>query len=249
MLTKLLQCISFLYCLAIINSGPALSADSLFKEGLFESQPLFGDNKFFGGDSGAQEVARQKSELAKKQDRVKRNKQLLERCDSALFSQMREIAGWMDNWVVCNHRFPEQGDEQTFVLNQLNALIPNNPYVSGSFSVVSGADVNQQLAERDEDLPLQPIANAGFTGVSRITLELDWSLTLNEIEAFSVEPPISWQAAPGTINVVSNNQYLFIVWGAGLDGKPIRDPLTGRVRMVVANYQNWNTQVMDAQVD
>ena len=248
--------LALVFCLFCTICAPFAFAisDKLFDSPMFDSDKsdLFNQIKrgslFDNGAKERSETAAQKTQqAADRAARESRIKEFKREGDDRLYSQMKTVGNWIDNWIMYNHRFPEQGDEQANATNQLNMLVPNNPYQVGNLSVVAGADVNETLAETNEYAAPQPVAGETWSGNARVRLELDWSLSVGEIEEFSKEPPLTWQAPPGTITVACNNQYLFVVWGAGADGKSVRDPLTNRVRMVIANYQNWTTQPMDAQ--
>lgn len=250
--------LALVFCLSCITQAPIAFAisDKLFDSPMFDGDKSDLFNQIKRGslfDNGAKERSQSNADAsAKKAQQAaseSRLKEFRREGDSRLYSQMKTVGNWVDNWIMYNHRFPEQGDEQASATNQLNMLVPNNPYQAGNLSAVAGPDVNETLAETNEYAAPQPVAGETWTGNDRVRLQLDWSLSVGEIEEFSKEPPLTWQAAPGTITVSSNNQYLFVIWGAGADGKPIRDPLTNRVRMVIANYQNWTTQPMDGQAD
>lgn len=235
----------------MFNSGPhpasAVYADDLFsKKSLFDNDDLFNDNEV--KKTAAEQASRTKIEAA---NRAARQRELVTSMainDGQMFEQMRRVANWVDNWVVFNHRFPEIGDETTYALQQLNELVPNNPYIAGSAYMVAGETVdNAYLSQQGEQQP-PPMADSKIDD-DRIVFVRDFGLTVPEIDQYSVDPPVDWRAKPGTITVITNDQYLFIIWGAGADGKPLRDFGSKRVRFAVGNYQRWDAPVMDNQVD
>jgi hypothetical protein len=74
----------------------------------------------------------------------------------------------------------------------------------------------------------------------RIKLRIDPSLTEEEVREDETNPPDDWNAPPGTISVIGNQQNLYCVWGAGRDGRPLRDPLSGKVQIVIGRYAMLN---------
>ena len=157
--------------------------------------------------------------------------------DNRLFNQMTKVSDWFAQYCTWNHRFPEGPDQVTFAKQQLNQLVPNIPYDSGSLQLASGLDAEADYANPEtspEDSP-QPTQVAAT--MDRIQVHSnDLSLTNNDIQQYKTQPPPEWVAAPGTITAISNQTTTYIVWGAGRDGLPIRDPDTGNVRIIVGHY-------------
>ncbi|MBP9091653.1 hypothetical protein KBI23_11525 [bacterium] len=229
--------------------GPACaaSADDLFsKKSLFDRDDLFNDNEVKKNEEA--QASKAKVEAVNKVIRQHELMTSMAINDGQMFDQMRQVANWVDNWIVWNHRFPEIGDETTYALQQLNELIPNNPYIAGSAYMVSGQTVDNAYLNQEGEQPTPPMADSKIDN-DRIVFVRDFGLTVLEIDQYSVDPPVDWRAKPGTITVITNDQYLFIVWGAGADGKPLRDLSSKRVRFAVGNYQRWDAPVMDNQVD
>lgn len=224
----------------------AYASDLFSKKSLFEDDDLFNDKEV--KKTEAEQATRAKIEAA---NRTARQHELVGSMavnDGQLFDQMRQVASWIDNWVVFNHRFPEIGDETTYALQQLNELVPNNPYRAGSAYMVSGESVDNAYLNQEGEQATPPMADSKVDG-DRVVFVRDYGLTVPEIDQYSADPPVDWRAKPGTITVITNDQYLFIVWGAGFDGKPLRDFGSKRVRFAVGNYQRWDAPVMDNQVD
>ncbi len=173
-------------------------------------------------NSGAQMTARQ---MASAQE------------DNRLFNQMTKVSDWFAQYCTWNHRFPEGPDQVTFAKQQLNQLVPNIPYDSGSLQLASGLDAeadyaNPETSPQDSPQPTQVAAT-----MDRIQVHSnDLSLTNNDIQQYKTQPPQEWTAAPGTITAISNQTTTYIVWGAGRDGLPIRDPDTGNVRIIIGHY-------------
>jgi hypothetical protein len=236
---------------SMLNSEPSPTcsayADDLFsKKSLFDNDDLFNDNEV--KKSEAAQASKSKVEAVNKVIRQHELMTSMAINDGQMFDQMRQVANWVDNWVVWNHRFPEIGDETTYALQQLNELIPNNPYIAGSAYMVSGETVDNAYLVQEGEPQTPPMADSKIDS-DRIVFVRDFGLTVPEIDQYSVDPPVDWRAKPGTVTVITNDQYLFIIWGAGADGKPLRDFGSKRVRFAVGNYQRWDAPVMDNQVD
>ena len=229
------------------NPASAAYADDLFsKKSLFDNDDLFNDNEVKKNE--AAQASKAKIEAVNKAVRQSELRNSMAVNDGQMFSQMRQVANWVDNWVVWNHRFPEIGDETTYALQQLNELVPNNPYIAGSAYMVSGQTVDNAYLNAEGEQATPPMADSKIDS-DRIVFVRDFGLTVLEVDQYSADPPVDWRAKPGTITVITNDQYLFIIWGAGADGKPLRDFGSKRVRFAVGNYQRWDAPVMDAQVD
>jgi len=69
-------------------------------------------------------------------------------------------------------------------------------------------------------------------GGDRLNLVLLSSLSNNDLAALRSNPPHSWQAEPGTINIIHNGYDLAVFWGASADGRPLRDLSTGEYRIL-----------------
>lgn len=157
--------------------------------------------------------------------------------DNRLFNQMTKVSDWLAQYCTWNHRFPEGWEQVAFAKQQLNQLVPNIPYQSGSLQLAQGLDDQSTYATPDQspvDTP-QPVPVAA--NMDRIQVQsADLSLTDNDIQQYVVQPPEEWTAPPGTITAISNQSTTYLVWGAGSDGLPIRDIDTGRVRIIIGHY-------------
>lgn len=157
--------------------------------------------------------------------------------DNRLFNQMTKVSDWFAQYCTWNHRFPEGPDQVTFAKQQLNQLVPNIPYDSGSLQLASGLDAEADYANPETSPEESPQPTQVAATMDRIQVHSnDLSLTNNDIQQYKTQPPPEWVAAPGTITAISNQTTTYIVWGAGRDGLPIRDPDTGNVRIIVGHY-------------
>jgi hypothetical protein len=156
--------------------------------------------------------------------------------DNRMYEQMNRVATWLNQYCVWNHRFPEQGDEMTWAKEQLNQLVPNPPYDTGALRLTSGFDADPNYSQ-PSTAPEYVMPNPGSPqNLNRIQLIFDPSLAELTVQSWRTDPPSEWQAAPGTISCISNNQNLFVIWGASLNGLPMRDPSTNRVIMIIGRY-------------
>jgi hypothetical protein len=233
----------------VVSMSEALADD------LFSKKSLFGDDNLFDDDTVKQQTkvnnAADTAAAAARQERRDAERAAASSMainDGVLFNQMHTVAGWVDNWIVFNHRFPEIGDETTYALTQLNELVPNNPYKEGSAYVVPGETVDNAYMTNEGEAIAPPPADTKVDS-DRIRFVRDYGLTALQIDEYSKDPPPNWRENPGTITVITNDQYLFIIWGAGADGRPLRDFGSKRVRFAVGNYQRWDAPAMDMQVD
>lgn len=172
----------------------------------------------------------------------------LEQEDDRMFMDMRKVSDWMNQYCIWNHRFPEQGDEFREAKAQLNQLTPNNPYENDKLTLSQGLDADPQYADPnnaptnmlDYQKATWPVPSDQAANYHRIQLQLDPSLTELALQQYQIDPPEEWTAAPGTITCIGNQQNLFCVWGAGIDGHPIRDPLSHRVQIIIGRYAMLN---------
>lgn len=160
-----------------------------------------------------------------------------EEANVLLAREMDKVAGWLDQYCVWNHHFPEEGDEFEDAKRQLNMLIPNNPYKYGATELPQGRDLDPTY-DTLENIPSPFTFAAGSFAADgdRIKLEIDPGLNLAAIPEWKKNPPMEWSAPPGTVTCISNNNDVFIVWAAGMDGRPIREPYSRQIRLVQGNY-------------
>jgi hypothetical protein len=175
----------------------------------------------------------------------------MEQEDNRMFTDMSRVSNWVNQYCIWNHRFPEQGDEFRDAKAQLNQLVPNNPYINSKLYLSQGLDADPVYAGNAD---VSPNSNTDYqktpfyvpsdqaANLHRIQLVIDGSLSELEIQQWQTEPPDEWNAPAGTITVISNQQNLFCIWGAGLNGKPIRDPLSRQVQIIIGRYALLNFQ-------
>ncbi len=183
------------------------------------------------------------------QPRVRRESPVLQEADAMMAKQIREVASWMQNYCSSNVFFPRVGDEQNWVRSQLTELVPFNPYDPNSLNQAeSGVPIAAPLTGSGpggEILSYDEQANEMIAQQDdRIRIQVDYSMTLEQAKQYQINPPDDWQAPAGTITIVSTNQGMnqnsptdfFLVWGAGANGRPVRDPFTKRVVFVQGRW-------------
>lgn len=185
--------------------------------------------------------------------------------DSELFSQMESVSHWFDQYCVWNKKFPDPGDEMNWARAQMNQLVPNNPYAGDKLQLMAGLDADPQYADvanspnsygtspdyqgaaalqtptsansEIEDAPSGSIDNDTDANLNRVWLTVDPSLNENIAAEYLTDPPLDWVGRPGSINVISNNQNLILIWGAGANGRPIKYPGSGKTRLILGRYK------------
>lgn len=184
--------------------------------------------------------------------------------DAELYEQMERVSRWMDQYATWNQKFPDAGDETNWARQQMNELVPNNPYAGAKLQLMAGLDANPEYADPTNspgsyDTPPQmqgaalqestsanqvnenPDGGAVDTDtaadLNRVWLTYDPSLNENMAQEYLTDPPDDWSGNPGSINVVSNNQNLIVIWGAGANGKPIKFPGSNKTRLIIGRYK------------
>lgn len=161
--------------------------------------------------------------------------------NSTMRTQIQQVASWLQEFSLRNqNRFPGvYGSSDTIERAcevQLTELVGANPYGSGENGSVAAQELNglsPGLAQfyNSDGTPAagSPLANSEWTAelsadsAHRINLQMDQSMTKSTLDSYRSQPPLNWQAAPGTITAAGNGQGFFYVWGAGHDGRPVED--------------------------
>jgi hypothetical protein len=171
-------------------------------------------------------------------------KMALEQQDEQMFTDMRRVGNWVNQYCIWNKRFPEQGDEFREAKSQLNQLVPNNPYVSNKLQLSQGLDADPEYISpsgspsynTDYQKWSYPVPDDQAANLHRIVLILDQSLTELDLQQDQTQAPDEWTAPAGSITVISNQQNLYAVWGAGRDDKPLKDPISGGTEIIIGRY-------------
>lgn len=218
-------------------SSAALSADSAFDKPLF-GKPLWGDKLFPDRDTKSglsSDVSRAASPAPHKpsiDDKI-----ATAELDADFRRQIRACANWLTHYGVRNNsRFPGLPNDEGFAAQiQLQDLVPNNPYNFG-YTHGNYRGIPAVHNKNGSAMTGSPVWSDGWTehlqaqNNGRVLLSINHSINPDIINQWAKNPPMDWSGqAPGTINCIGNGQGLFVVWGAGRDGKPIHNPANGLV--------------------
>ena len=184
------------------------------------------------------------SQMQQRGQRSEMQQMALQQQDEQMFMDMRRVSNWVNQYCIWNRRFPEQGTEFREAKAQLNQLVPNNPYVSDKLLLSQGLDADPVYASSsdipdsytDYDKVPYPVPSDQAANLHRIVLNIDQSLTELDLQQDQDSAPDEWTAPAGSIVVISNQQNLYVVWGAGRDGRPLKDPLSGKTQLIIGRY-------------
>jgi hypothetical protein len=176
----------------------------------------------------------------------------LEDQNEQMFTDMRRVAQWLDQYCLWNKRFPEFGDEMIQAQQQLNQLTPNNPYKDDQLTLGRGLDAQPGFGNFDyqtnsynnaDVYQMQyPVPDDQNANLNRIQLSINNSLSEEQAQEWLRQPPEEWQAPPGTISAIGNQQNMYVLWGAGRDGRPLRDALSHRTQLIIGRFAMLNNQ-------
>ena len=181
-----------------------------------------------------------------------------QQADFQLYLQMQKVSNYLSQWATWNHRMPSYVEQMNQVTNQLCELVPNNPYKAGQIQESSGRSTDPDY--RYLNHPLNQFYNGeasdGFDassfvpnnsyeayGHKKVHLEFNPSLTAETVREWEQSPPLAWRGSPGDITAITNDSDLIVVWGAGVDGKPIHVPGSKKIRIFVSNL------LMEGEID
>lgn len=155
-----------------------------------------------------------------------------EQANLVLHGQMQRVANFLENYCTMNYRFPQSTDDVRWLTKQLMDLVPNNPFTDQE--------------EQPSDIITFPSTDGPTYSLpygvqNRFNLSIDNGIDDAIVQEWWLSPPDDWQAPPGTISAISNNRNLFVVWGAGADGRPIKNDVSGHTAIVVGRWVGtWN---------
>lgn len=146
------------------------------------------------------------------------------KADQQLAIDMDTVAQTIKEFADAQGHFPDTGDDIAGLSLELSAVLPKNPY-----SADSAANANTQSSQPATDLMdayEQPAKQ------ERAQVIYDPSINATIVDRLITEPSANWKAKPGTVVAVTNGYDLCLIWGAGIDELPMREP-NGRVRLTV----------------
>ena len=144
--------------------------------------------------------------------------------NSELLDKMELLAAHFKKYRLSTGAFPEAGRPSQALSSHLGQLAGKNPFAQ--FPVATAAD-NPDFA-----------AAHGLPDFNQERIQVhivaDASLSNSRLEALQTKVPDEWQELPGTITIIHNTENLFAIWGAGVDGKPIKDSKNRRYVIIIA---------------
>lgn len=140
------------------------------------------------------------------------------KADEQLVTDIETVAQTMQEFAEAQGHFPDMGDDVAGLSLELSAVLPRNPYTSDT----------EAMKPRATDL-LDEYSQVVNT---RAQVIYDPSISETVVDRLSLQPSETWKAKPGTVVAVTNGYDLCLVWGAGIDERPVRDA-SGRVRLTV----------------
>jgi hypothetical protein len=126
----------------------------------------------------------------------------LQSADSTLRAALATAGSDFSSLSHTLHHFPREESEEIESLRKLQALAEKNPYAKNEM-------LRGQITQFGE-------------GCAIGSLTTDLTLSESSVRDLQKFPPPEWQAYPGSISIVHNGADIFLVWAAGLDGKPLR---------------------------
>jgi hypothetical protein len=200
-------------------------------------KPLFSDSLFSNTDIGSSldsDVSTKVTKQAVNPGALVAQQINNSQVDMEFIRQLRSCTRWLQLYGIRNSsRFPGLTNDESYAAQvQLNELVPNNPYNPGyaqnSYQgTAAWMNSNGSPATGSPVWADQWTEHLQASNNARVILAMDYSITPDIINQYAQHPPETWTAAPGTITCVGNGQGLFLVWGAGRDGKPVKNPANG----------------------
>ena len=65
----------------------------------------------------------------------------------------------------------------------------------------------------------------------KVTVKLDSSISPYSLNSYRQNPPKSWHASAGTITILHNGYDFALVWGADINGLPVKNKRTKRIKI------------------
>lgn len=138
-------------------------------------------------------------------------RELQKKADSELYGDMTSVADWVENLMREDGSHAETSANGTEKISDFRINAPPNPYKLN----LANSDVNPKVTVHFSH-------QAGLTDF--------------QVRQYMKKPPESWKQSPGTVTVISNGENMFLIWGAGADGRPIMNYKTGETRVVVRHW-------------
>jgi hypothetical protein len=123
--------------------------------------------------------------------------------DEALFGNMQQAGEAFAGF--CRKRgFPRSTRELASIENELYTIANTNPYAK-------------------DPLLAQEVETHFPQARTQVSIDTDVGLSNAYINQLAQHTPELWHAVPGSLIIVHNDRDLFLIWAAGIDGKPLKD--------------------------
>ena len=167
-----------------------------------------------------------------------------------MVQKMKTVEKALRRWQNSAGRMPEQGEESTALEAKLSAIAGNNPYAefeerlaaeikskSPTAQGQSGQSVNSEPGQSDEMarkkladdeswqyIKMTPPATPTQKVPTVVKIKVDLALSQFQMRNYLNLAPDTWSEPAGTITIIHNTEKFFLIWGSGVDGKPLKAP-------------------------
>jgi hypothetical protein len=149
--------------------------------------------------------------------------QLASQRDSDDLAEKMQVVAWaFKKNRVTTGSFPEQGYATAVLERKLHHVAGTNPYFDFPFRTVAN----------DPQFNAKYNSNQCNSNEIAVLIHVDLGLSSMRLAQFKTAVPDDWIAMPGTITIIHNTENLFLVWGAGVDGRPIKDKATNEYAII-----------------
>jgi hypothetical protein len=143
--------------------------------------------------------------------------------------------------------------ESARLANRLASLVAANPYIGNPYykESVKSAEANDSIEPKhtsappagsqsadpppnNPSSPFRPDAQAvrGNTLAVRVKIIADPTVSFAQAGEWRKKTPEDWRDEPGTIHIVHNGYDSCLIWGAGIEGRPVFDRDKQRFKLV-----------------
>lgn len=170
-------------------------------------------------------------------------------CDRMLTQKMHTVERALVRWQARMGRLPEEGAESEQLEASLSALAGANSYSEfegnlaarsykaqyrqpllqeGQGKEVSRPDDVTRQKNADDDswrfIKMAPPPTPVQVTPTAVKIRVDLSLSSLQLPLYNREAMEKWRAPAGTITILHNTERFFLIWGASIDGSPVKLP-------------------------
>jgi hypothetical protein len=181
-----------------------------------------------------------------------------------MIQKMQTVEKALERWQKRTGRLPEAGRESEVLQSKLSVLAGNNAYADFeerlAMSVQNKRQSGSPAAQEAEAAPEQnqademtqkkiaddeqwqyikmaPPVTPVLSAPTAVKIKVDLALSQLQLQNYVHEAPAAWHEPAGTISIVHNTERFFLVWGAGVDGKPLKAPGQSRPFLLTPGSQ------------